>query len=336
MRHLFLIHSHITYLVARRVVDREQLAPRRIVLLCVRGYRPPESRFRIFDLVLYQDAPKQGAKRKRLTRGRRWLREIDQLVERAAGGERFHFYTPHTYHRYMSAVASHASCAGFSFIEEGLASYFSRAEINAMHPPRRSILAGLTGYGTRVGDREFFAPGHVKAYGLNSCAFPDLGGRVVLQDVFQDWPIDSVAEIENVLILDSESVAGNIRLETALSALDRALGVLAREGIKSLHYKFHPKQLDSDEPEHFEALFARHEAKIRTQRLGEEVIPECIAHAASRISFFLNVSSVGLYTALAGCRTRSFAKYVLEAEPQFRKILDSLPQLYHERVELLD
>ena len=40
--------------------------------------------------------------------------------------------------------------------------------------------------------------------------------------------------------------------------------------------------------------------------------------------------------ALAGCRTRSFASYALEMEPQFHRILDSLPRLYHEQVELLD
>ena len=36
------------------------------------------------------------------------------------------------------------------------------------------------------------------------------------------------------------------------------------------------------------------------------------------------------------CRVRSFVRYVLEYEPEFHRIFENLPQIYHEHVELLE
>jgi len=336
MRHLFLVHSNLTHLLARRVVEYEGIEPEDVALLVRRRYRPDERRFRVVHLPIYKGVRKPLPKRFGLLYGRRRLRAVDGLLYEITEGHPFHFYVPHTLKRFERVVLSHPSCAGFSFLEEGLAAYRTREELGRIVPRVATSRTQRIAYRGRLGEREFYRAGNTKAYGLSSWSFPDVEGRVVFDDLFRDAYSGDLSSIENVLVFDNASVTGKIRLETVLRCVDRALTKLSGEGMKSLHYKFHPAQAGSDEIERLESLLAGYAPQIHCQRLPDDAVLEGIAQAAPRVSFHQNVSSVGLYAAFAGCSVRSFAGYVIEAEPRFRRVYESQPGIYHELVELLE
>lgn len=336
MRHVFLVHSHVTDFVARGVAEFEDLEPERVLRLAARTFGPrlPESGVAASSRVAVLDPVRLG-RGLNVPERRSRLRLLDRRVEAVVGGGRYHAYVPQTRLRWIQALLSHPRCAGFSLIEEGLASYRTRDELAAMYPPEVLGLLGRLCYGRRVGRGEFFAPGHAKAYGLTERSFPDLPRRVVLPR--PPWhPGSGVldATVETVLVFDGLSRFGTLRLESVLHAVERTLDTLAARGVDRLHYKLHPAQLGSDEVGRIEALFARRRTPA-AERLPDGLALEELAARKPDVCFLVNVSSVGLYAALLGCPVESYAPFVVEAEPEFAEHVERLPRVYRDRVRFL-
>ena len=337
MRHLFLVQSPVTDLVARGVAAFEGLAPERTLRLVVRGLAGTATR------ADPAGGPTGVLEPVRLGRGldvlerRRRLRAFDRRVDRLTAGERFHAYVPQTRLRWIQALLSHSGCSGFSFVEEGLASYRTRPEVAAMYPADALGLLGWLCYGRRVGRGEFFAPGHARAYGLTEASFPDLPRRVVVPwpapcgeppSAFQDRPLGTV------LVFDGLSRSGTVRIESVLCAVGRALDVLAERGVERVHYKLHPAQLGSDEVERVAAALARRE-RPRVERLPDDLVLEELAAARRDVRLLVNLSSAGLYAALLGRTVESYAPFVVDEEPAFAVHVRALPRVFRERVRFL-
>jgi len=333
--HLFLVHSHITYIVARAVVAERDLDPQRVVFLSARGFLPPvdesgspQVRLLPFEFTL---VPRRRKDRPTILQGWRTLAAIDRLLGEASGGRGFHFYTPQTMEHIAQVVKNSPACSGFSFIEEGLYSYCTREEMDARHTPRQPRLWERLAYRNRIRPSSFFDPGNQQAYGVHEAVFPGMPGRVVLGEAFRPLADPAMAEgISDVLVFDSLAVYGHIRLDSLLAILGRLLGLLRTQGIERLHYKFHPAQLGTPEQEAIEA--ALQDAGFPVQRLPDQVSLEGLALARpdgqKPIRWFVSLSSVGLYAALFGCPVYSFAPWIAEIEPEFQRIIDQTPAVF--------
>ena len=75
MHHVFLVHSHITYAVAAKVVEHEQIDKRSVVLLASRGFLPPEDRLRLVPID-YSFDPESFPRQANLLDSRRRLRAM--------------------------------------------------------------------------------------------------------------------------------------------------------------------------------------------------------------------------------------------------------------------
>lgn len=335
--HVFLVHSHVTELVARGVTVLEALSRRDVLFLRARSFdaRTPVGRREGSRSAVFEPIRLGRGLRVLERRGR--LRRLDRRLEALTGGLRYHVYVPQTRLRWIQALLTHPACTGFSLIEEGLASYRTRAELARMYPPDRPGLLGRLCYGRRIGRGEFFAPGHAKAYALTGEAFPDLPRRVVVPrpPPRAPAPRGAVGEgIGTVLVFDGLSRYGTLRIESVLHGVERALDLLAERGVRRVHYKLHPAQLGSEESERVEAALAHRETP-RLERLPDGLALEELAARDASVRFLVNVSSVGLYAALLGCAVESYARFVAEAQPEFAQHVDGLPRPYRERVRFL-
>jgi len=333
--HLFLVHSHITYIVARAVVAKRGLDPQRVMFLTARGFSPPPAepgspRYRLvpFEFTL---VPRRRKDRPSMLQGWRTLAAIDRLLSEAGAGRGFHFYTPQTMEHIAQVLKNSPACNGFSFIEEGLYSYCTREEMDARHTPRQPRLWERLAYRNRIRASHFFDPGHAQAYGVHEAVFPGMAGRVVLDDAFPPLADPGMAEgVSDVLVFDSLAVYRHIRLDSLLAALRRLLAGLNEEGIRCLHYKFHPAQVGTAEQTAIED--ALNGAGFPVRRLPDEVSLEGLALARpddqAAIRWFVSLSSVGLYAALFGCPVYSFAPWIAEVEPEFQRIIDQTPTVF--------
>jgi len=332
--HLFLVHSHITDIVARGVVRQRGLDPEHVGFLATRGFSSAtgtDIRIVPFDFEL---VPRKRKQRPTIRQGWRTLATIDARLRLLTGGSAFHFYTPQTMEPIAQVVRRSPGCRGFSFIEEGLHSYCTRAEIALTHPPRTPKLWERLAYRNRTRKAQFFDPGHCHAYGVSDAVFPDLDNRVVLVDVLRPTPPGRVAGIDHVLVFDSLSVYRRVALESLLAALSRLFERLRSERVAMLHYKLHPAQVDSPEQAAVEA--ALRDSGIPVRRLDDELSLEGLALARPAATFYVNLSSVGLYAALFGARVWSFAPWVAVAEPGFQRYIDLTPRVFFDRVGMLN
>ena len=197
--HLFLVHSHITYLVARAVVRQRQLDPARVAFVLARGFSPlagdAEIRSAAFDFDL---VPKSRKQRPSVLRGWQTLAIIDGRLRDLTGGRHYHLYTPQTMEHIAQVLKNSRACRGFSFIEEGLYSYCSRAEMDRIQAPRRPKRWERLAYRNRIRPSRFFDEDHSRAYGVAEAVFPGFDGRVVLADVFtaaSPAQVDGVAHL---------------------------------------------------------------------------------------------------------------------------------------------
>lgn len=333
--HLFLVHSHITYLVARAVIDQRGLATEQVGFFALRGFLPPaDGRFDAplvgFDHDL---VPRRRKQRPSMRRAREMLADVDRQLTRLTGGRRFHLYTPQTMEPNIQVLKNSRACAGFSFIEEGLHSYCTRAQIERSHSPRPARLWERLAYRNRVRNARFFDPGNCAAYGVHPAVFPDLHGRRVLDRAIVAIDPRLAAGVEHLLVFDSLASYRRIRLHSLLAVLQRLLDWLAASGVDRLHYKLHPAQVGTDEQRTVEALLNR--AGLRVERLADALSLEGLARARPDTNWYVNLSSAGFYAALFGATVHSFAPWVAAQEPPFQRYIDLAPPVFSEYVRFL-
>jgi len=333
--HLFLVHSHITHLVARAVVRHHQLDPAKVVFLVARGFAVPANADGPIRSVSfgYELVPRKRKQRPSMWQGWKILAGITAQLRQLTAGHGFHFYTPQTLEPLAQVLKHHSDCRSFSFIEEGLHSYCTRAEIGRTHPLRRPRLWERLAYLDRTGPAMFFDPGYRHAYGVAAAVFPDLERRVVLDDVFLPADPQRVDGIDQVLVFDSLAVYRRMRQQTLIDVVQRLLQQLSDEQAGVLHYKFHPAQAGTPEQSAIEAVLRQ--GGIETRRLDDDIALEGVALARPQTRFYVNLSSVGLYAALLGANAWSFAPWVAEVEPEFQRYIDLTPKVFGEHVGML-
>ena len=334
MHHVFLVHSHITYAVAAKVVEHERIDKRSVVLLASRGFLPPEDRLRLVPID-YSFDPESFPRQANLLDSRRRLRAMDHFLRDLVAGDRFHFYTPQTGQRFIQIIKSSPRCAGFSYLEEGLGTYLTREELEKIDRTKRATWLDRISYAGRIGDASFYDEGQDHAYCVHSAAFPGMQGRVVLHDVFSPPRDLDLSAIRTVIVCDGMAWHGQVRSASLLHALDRVLDELRDEGVTSVHFKLHPAQVGTDEENAIHALFRRHAESVAAKALPNEVSLEQLAFAAPHVRYLIGLSSAGLYAALMGRTVRSYARYVCEVEPEYACFVDQLPSLYRERLQFL-
>ena len=337
MRHFFLVHSAITYLVAKRVVSAEGIDPESVRLLLSRRFTPDDDTFRSVA-VPYTFKPESFPQQWRLVDSRRRLRELDAFVERVSGGDSFHLYLAQSGQRFIQLLKTHPRCAGFSWLEEGLASYLDDAELEAIEPTRSPSVSDRLGYRGRIGVANFYDPGHDRAYAVSPGAFPGKKRVCVLNDVFPSAAQNAVRDLEWLLACDGLVAHRRLREDSYLKGLERFLQELGELGVEHLHYKAHPAQVAQDRLAPVEACLRRSAARggPTPVRLPDTTLLECLAFAKPSLRFVVNLSSVAVYAGAAGCRVVSFAPYICDAEPEFSNLIEAAPRAFREAVEFLD
>lgn len=318
MKHLFLVHSHITYLVACAVVRHEGLQADHVVLLLGRGYEPPETVHRSAEFPVKEPAVPLLCLPFQRWRNRQNLRRF--LAK--WGKEPVHWYLPHTAFSFFAALIRHAHTEGFSLIEEGLGSYFTAQEINAlltrrMRPVSR-LLMRLSGRQVQFADHRYQA-----AYGCTDAAYPgyERKVRVTLAPPTGTAPRGTRAIVAFDYVLESRLASESAFYKCVHEMVAR----IAADGHDQASYKLHPEQLhQSRHTPRLRSLLQDNAAGVRFTELPAGTCLEGLAAAGQR-DFYIFGSSVGFYAAASGCRVVSMARRLAALDPLYRRTMESLP-----------
>lgn len=132
MKHLFYIHSHITYHVSLEVIKHEKLDASDCVFMYGRKFQPLAAPLGIeqVELPFTHHPINSFAVARKFWRGWNKLSDFDRFTQNLVGKNSFRLYTNQSGIDFIRLFISHRQCAGFSFLEEGMASYYSLKEMN--------------------------------------------------------------------------------------------------------------------------------------------------------------------------------------------------------------
>lgn len=318
LKHLFYIHSPITYYVSIAVIIYEKLPKEQCVLLFDRDVEIPNTEYResIFKvpysfmevLKVYNKFWKAWPR----------LKVLDHFIKKVTHKEAFIFYTPSTFTNQLKLVLKNKKCKGYNVIEEGLASYYTLETVNKIYhnisQPRRlnSFLYRLNFKFRLKYETEFLDSSYKTVYCISAKAFPGYKNRIEMPYPFlNEKPYPSY---KNILILDSLVESGMISFATFTFAMIDFFEILVKNDISELHYKRHPNQYRTP-VDPYNTLFNKLCNKIHFIEIPENESLEFIAGSGKikELQFFCTYSSAGLYASLSNRKVYSlielFGKY---------------------------
>ncbi|MFN7116093.1 MAG: hypothetical protein ACK4TA_04800 [Saprospiraceae bacterium] len=352
MKHFFIVHSSITWLVSKQLMESEQLSPADCTILTDRRMPVPPGAYHIkdiTDLSLHDLKWREANQLLQLQQQNRVrLREIDQIITSfCTNGENFQLYLPH--HRDMRywAFTTHPRCERFFYIEEGTMSYWGTNPIPVIpqhlgwHWMVKRFILNLLYDWYLLGrapalPRNFHTNSrkYGGAYGLSKLSFPGLPNVKLLPLPFESSP--EWAHVQHVLVFGPYVEFGELPQAVRLKVTQQLFNNFIKNGISTIYIKFHPTQLAHPKNlAQLKALIATFSDRIEFIELPQSVSLENIA-CSSKANFYLITSSVAIYALLCGSRVMSYAKQVLKYHPNFQKTLDTMPKKVWEKLEFIE
>src|SRR5215217_5951190 len=125
MKHLFYIHSYVTFLASIKVIKYLKLKHEDCVFVIHRGkvddYQCPGIRMVRFGYERYDI--ETYTLRYKFWKNWKSINKLDKFVDDAVENSNFIFYTPQTFQSFLSLIVTHRRCKAYHIIEEGLGSY---------------------------------------------------------------------------------------------------------------------------------------------------------------------------------------------------------------------
>lgn len=338
MKHLFVVHSSITEKVSRAIVDSLGLELGDVRVLEARNYEvswPNVCAMQFPYTYLREVFPT------RIHFLKSWfdLRKLDKYIDMLTGKDEFHAYLPHTRMRAFQLLISSHRCAGFSYIEEGMLDYHPMDEANRLLGDARPDIWDRCNYPGRLGKNRFFEAEYDQAFAVTGSAFPGFDrvhrfGERALKPKKAEHP-GVPDSLDCIIVLDSVSTFGLTSREAVMSALGRVCSDIAGRDLKCIGFKLHPDQIDTPYEDELESYFRTAFSDRRVLRIADSVSLEELAFQRQDCEFYVNVSSVALYASYLGCKVRTYAPLIAQADAKYGEVLKRLPKTFFECAEAL-
>ncbi len=337
MKHIFFVHSKITFLMSKKVIEYQRLPLDTCIFVFDRmathsldyGIRSIQLPFELFPKDYFRI-------RLDFWNARKSINALDVFINEQTGGEQFLFYVPKAQSNYFHLTITNNYCVGFYYIEEGYASYnkngwFSKKK----HLYLRDWFYGFI-FEKRVPSvKHFYEINNQKykgCYTLSPYSFEGFPNKYILELPFQIK--EELNNYESILVFSCELEFGFIKSENFKFALEDLCKVFLEKKIKHLHFKFHPGQKQEVSINLILSVFNQFRDEIDFVEIEDNISLEEIAVSSLKSQFYIINSSIGLYATIAGRKVYSFINFVRKREPDFQKDL-YVPPFYLNNLELL-
>lgn len=132
MKHVFLVHTPITYLVSISVIKQLELKKDNCVILFQSFQNPAGSEYENYSAINIDKAIKSSSLINRVSEFNIPIK-VDAIISSATAHEKFIAYIP-VVTSIQKILITHKNCIGFNFIEEGLAHYYKEETLETINP----------------------------------------------------------------------------------------------------------------------------------------------------------------------------------------------------------
>lgn len=336
MKHLFYVHSHITFLVSKQYVFDQGINPDDCLFFCTRKYILPEKYKEVFKHTLqfpqdvFHSDEVHFFKNGNIINAYRKVRVIENIVNDFTHDAPFIFYTLNTGGHVHSIIATMCNCKGYYLIEEGASAYYPLPKsIAQLYTGWRNVLFKLILRPLMpklfLLKDNIFSTSSEKFRGTiasSKMAFADFQGEHIV--TFNPFETINLNVKPDVLI----SIDGSLCLyDISKKDIQQLYSTLKQKYIHDavVAYKFHP-------------IFLSHKSQMEEVR---KVLNEVFGKSALELSrdivlenilctyhcdFYSDWSSVGIYGNNMGCKCYSYVPLLLgiSAHPEYEKAARNL------------
>lgn len=344
-KHVFFVHSPITLLVAWGVINLKKLEPEQVIFLTHRGFSVPVNEFKTFDFP-YSWSPEPFPFKLNFLLSWKRLKNFDDWVSQITKNYRFVVYLPHSQFRVLKLLITHKSCFEYNYLEEGLGSYEPIEMANPRGMKARVNILDQILYKNRIRDRLIYNSSYGAVFGLFEECFPGFRNKYILAKDFLQDPVfvenlkmkQEINDFENshIIVLDAISAHGIVSKDQHLAAVLRLKEILLNRGIKKFFIKFHPAQLGTEEYEIFLGSLNYGLKDAEIIEIDQSVYLEILALKCASATFYVNISSVGLYAAKFGQPVYTWANFLTDKNERFRKFFYALNEEFLKNLIFLD
>lgn len=326
MKHLFVVHSNITYLAALGVICKENLLSEDVIIISdvYKQTTPVKCYFVDFSATLKNIVTHPF---KRL----RPVRYVDNIITQLCKDDIYIAYVSALFN-FQRIVVTHPLCRDFHFIEEGLSVYYkeipaylSIAQTNEFRPWRNvglkalfsDIFMLLKGYNAKMQALPFlynayFNTINKKFYGFNKDSFygvkhPELIDIKQLSDAFA---FTKTYNIDNTHIWLGTSVVKAYRypLKYYISAIENGcIRNIKKRDIDHIHIKFHPSECEISRNATLDIF---HRNGITTAIIPDEIILEMELLTAVNVCLWAVDTSILIYTKKTNVECNSIVNFL--------------------------
>ena len=351
MKHIFSVHSPVTFLISWAVIENLNL-PEKDVLLLTHNYNPPLEKYKTLESIDSYEGKSIFRKLFQLN----YPKSFDASLYQTIGNEPFKAYVDMMHPRQMM-LATNENCHSFCFIEEGNASYTDEDDLDSvtwrereapwrMSYSRKSIFKALTrisrGYSLKLLSMpyHFRAYSHfknIKYYCFSSSAFPKIPVEkkevVTPHTVSPDLDKMSAGyELNNefIWIDGSNSRFTGLPEEVYHNAIDKAIEKLKHQlnNQDQINVKLRPGLKD---PENNYLVSRLEKEGYAVNIMEDNMVIEAVLLKSEDCTVIGNLSSVLFYAAIFG--HKAYSLYGLFEKKVFT-YFDQMPG-YWEKVEKL-
>jgi hypothetical protein len=347
VKHIFLVHTPITYLVSISVINELKINKEGAIIIFHEFNNEALFESHMYTSTRIGEIDDKKFFRKLLGFFKYFniARRVDLLIDRITGNENFIAYVP-VLTPVQKFLITHPNCVSFNFIEEGLAQYFKENTLETLNPLyrkyawRSSILNQpgrvlneiyfvLRGYNFKLSGLPFSyscynSVRNVFFYGLTEDSFPLINDQQKTILSFEGKKFSAVRQNCDINLNDKFIWIGDpgvvhhgykqkIYLDGILKG---CISFLTKKEVKDIFVKFH-----RDEPNNLRKAVAKlfDDNGISIQVIPDSTIMELLLFEAKNVSLIGVYSSLLYYASIMGHKSFSIYTFLQEEYTNARK-----------------
>lgn len=342
--HVFNIHSHITFLVAKKTIEVKKLRPCDCVFLQTRGYSAPPSDIPVFDLIFDTFDIKTYCDEKNPQKCRDNIARLEGFFKTITGNRPFHFYLPCTQMYHAIIMITHDSCIGYSILEDGLRHYLDSSKDLAfgMQGSDNAMKTCNDGRLLNFGrQRPFCMMNHPKfdrVYVISENAIPYASSKTIVGSPFVDETCEECEGADAILILTNLQHAYQLDMGLFLQTLQCLIDKeFQSKKYKKIAYKL--KWVANQDSMNFAIWeLLKKQTGIHFVEIPEHHVVENIIHKY-RIPVYSEYSSLVFYAgAYLNVEGYCFAPLYAQYDPRLTRIeaYNDYISIFSERCNMID
>lgn len=335
MKHIFLIHSSITYYVSLSVIQHDKIPLYDVIFLLDRNYRNIYSKIQVqtVNISKWERFP-YPLTISSIVNSKYYIRSIDKKINEICSKDIYTLYIPTASTLFNQVLITNSLCVGYHFIEEGIANY----RYNLYNEPAvsRSKAIALTCkiynmlHSRLTLDYPFLKSYKKKAFNPQ---YYYLENRYHLQNVKDNTillPFYKEQECDDFIFSNSQIFIMSPLVEFNLCSIDNLIKVIhyyfAQLKSRSIYIKYHPVQNENIKEMIVEVAS---KFKIAVNEIELNLPMEQVLAYSDNAKWIGFESSLLFYATILNSTTQTYSlsNRLAKLDSRYNKWLNSLPNL---------